>query len=41
LAERRQIRPVIDSVYDLADIAAAHQRIEAGGMKGKIVVRIP
>lgn len=41
LAERRQIQPVIDNVYDLADIAAAHQRIEAGGMKGKIVVRIP
>ncbi len=38
LAERRQIRPVIDSTFPLERIADAHRKIEAGGMKGKIVI---
>ena len=40
LAERRQIRPLVDSVYPLEKVADAHRKIEAGGMKGKLVVRI-
>lgn len=40
LAERGQVRPVIDSVFPLAQVADAHRKIEAGGMKGKIVIRI-
>ncbi len=40
LAKRAQVRPVIDSVVPLENIADAHRRIEAGGMKGKLVVAI-
>jgi NADPH:quinone reductase-like Zn-dependent oxidoreductase len=35
------LRPVIDSVYPLADIAAAHQAFERGGVVGKHVVTVP
>lgn len=40
LAERGTVRPLIDSVYPLEKVADAHRKIEAGGMKGKIVLRI-
>jgi zinc-binding alcohol dehydrogenase/oxidoreductase len=33
--------PVIDSVFPLAEARAAHERLEAGGQFGKIVLRIP
>jgi len=35
------LRPVIDSVYPLADIAAAHEAFERGGVAGKHVVTVP
>ncbi|MFJ8935913.1 NAD(P)-dependent alcohol dehydrogenase [Streptomyces sp. NPDC102365] len=35
------LRPVIDSVYPLADIAAAHKAFERGGTAGKQVVTVP
>ncbi|MGW5231537.1 quinone oxidoreductase family protein [Streptomyces nodosus] len=35
------LRPVIDSVYPLADVAAAHQAFERGGFVGKQVVTVP
>lgn len=34
------IRPVVDTVFPLDDIAAAHRTLEAGGVRGKVVVRI-
>ncbi|BDM74381.1 NADPH:quinone reductase (plasmid) [Streptomyces nigrescens] len=34
------LRPVIDRVYPLADIAAAHQAFERGGVVGKQVVAV-
>lgn len=34
------LRPVIDSRFDLADIAAAHRRLESNAQLGKIVVII-
>jgi zinc-binding alcohol dehydrogenase/oxidoreductase len=34
-------RPVVDSVFPLAEAAAAHARLEAGEQLGKIVLRIP
>jgi NADPH:quinone reductase-like Zn-dependent oxidoreductase len=34
------LRPVVDSVYPLADIAAAHQAFERGGVVGKHVVAV-
>ncbi|MFI1481874.1 zinc-binding alcohol dehydrogenase family protein [Streptomyces sp. NPDC020747] len=35
------LRPVIDSVYPLADIAVAQQAFERGGVVGKHVVTVP
>lgn len=40
LAERGQLRPLIDSTFPLERVAAAHEKIEAGGTKGKIVLTI-
>jgi NADPH:quinone reductase-like Zn-dependent oxidoreductase len=34
-------RPVIDRVYPLAEVRAAHERLEAGKQLGKIVLAIP
>jgi len=36
-----RIRPVVDSVFPLAEARAAHERLEAGLQLGKIVLRIP
>lgn len=40
LAERGQLRPRIDSVFPLDQVGAAHRKIEAGGVKGKLIIRI-
>ncbi len=40
LAERGQVRPLIDSSFPLEQLADAHRKIESGGMKGKIVIQI-
>ena len=40
LVERGEIVPVIDSEYPLSDVAAAHERLEAGGVNGKLVLTI-
>ena len=32
--------PVIDSVLLLKDAAKAHEKLEAGGVRGKIVLKI-
>lgn len=40
LAEAGAFRPVIDSVYPLDDIGAAHARVETGHKTGSVVVRI-
>jgi NADPH:quinone reductase-like Zn-dependent oxidoreductase len=37
---RGEIVPVIDSVYPLADVVAAHQRMEASEHFGKIVLSV-
>ena len=36
--ERGQIRPVIDSVLPLTEVATAHEKLEQGGVRGKIVL---
>ncbi len=41
LIESGQVRPLVDSVFPLAEAAAAHERLEAGLQLGKIVLRIP
>lgn len=40
LATRSQVRPLIDSVYPVERVADAHRKLEAGGMRGKIVLTI-
>jgi NADPH:quinone reductase-like Zn-dependent oxidoreductase len=35
-----KLRPVVDQVFPLAETPAAHQRMEAGGQLGKIVLKI-
>jgi len=36
-----KVRPVVDSVFPLAEARAAHERMERGEQLGKIVLRIP
>lgn len=38
--ESGAIRPVVDTVHPLADIAGAHRALEAGGVRGKHVIRV-
>lgn len=40
LAERGDLRPVVDTVHPLERIAEAHRALEAGGVRGKHVVSI-
>jgi NADPH2:quinone reductase len=40
LVERNLIKPVIDSVIPLSDVASGHRRLEAGGVRGKIVLQV-
>jgi NADPH2:quinone reductase len=40
LIEHGQLRPVIDSVLALDQVAVAHQRLEGGGVRGKIILRV-
>ena len=41
LVTRGRALPVIDAVYPLTEIRAAHERLEAGEQMGKIVLTIP
>jgi NADPH:quinone reductase-like Zn-dependent oxidoreductase len=36
-----RVRPVIDQVFPLSEVRAAHERLESGQQLGKIVLRIP
>lgn len=38
--EREDLRPVVDTVRPLAEIAAAHRALEAGGVRGKHVLHL-
>jgi NADPH:quinone reductase-like Zn-dependent oxidoreductase len=40
LAESGHYRPVIDRIYPLTDIAAAHRHVAGGHKKGNVVVSI-
>ncbi|MET8984848.1 NAD(P)-dependent alcohol dehydrogenase [Nonomuraea wenchangensis] len=37
-AEAGSIRPVIDTVYPIGDVAEAHRRLETGGVRGKLII---
>jgi NADPH2:quinone reductase len=38
LIERGQVKPLIDSVMPLGEVAKAHERVERGGVRGKVVL---
>lgn len=40
LAESRELRPLVDSVFPLADAQAAFDRSMAPGKRGKVVLRV-
>ncbi len=40
LIEKGRVKPVIDSVMPLKDVALAQQRLEKGGVRGKIVLKV-
>jgi len=40
LIERGTLKPFIDSVMPFTEVAQAHRRLEKGGVKGKIVLRV-
>jgi zinc-binding alcohol dehydrogenase/oxidoreductase len=40
LYERQRLKPVVDSIFPLADTAAAHRRMEEAKQFGKIVLKI-
>jgi len=34
-------KPVVDRVFPIGEVAAAHEHLEAGRQLGKVVLRIP
>ena len=38
--DRGELRPIIDSVFPLVEVGAAHERLERGGLRGKIVLQV-
>ena len=36
-----RLRPIVDSVYNLKDAHAAHEKLESRDFFGKIVLRVP
>lgn len=40
LVEAGSIKPIIDKVFDFADVAAAHAYMDSGAHKGKVILRI-
>jgi NADPH:quinone reductase-like Zn-dependent oxidoreductase len=41
LVKSGRARPIVDSVYPLAEAAAAHERLESGRQLGKVVLSVP
>jgi NADPH:quinone reductase-like Zn-dependent oxidoreductase len=41
LVKRGRAKPIVDSVFPLAEARAAHERMESGEQFGKVVLRIP
>jgi NADPH2:quinone reductase len=40
LIEQKQIRPIVDRVFALEDVAGAHAYMESGAHQGKIVLEV-
>jgi len=41
MVQRGEIHPLIDAVYSLDEIIAAHQHVEDGHTRGKVIVTMP
>ena len=41
MVEKDQVKPIIDSEYDLADTDQAYRRNRGGRCRGKVVIRVP
>lgn len=41
LVEQGAVRPLIDSVYSLDEVIAAHKHVETGPTRGKVVISVP
>lgn len=40
LVERGELEPVVDSVHPLSEVGEAHRKLEAGGLRGKLVLTV-
>ncbi|MGI9048463.1 MAG: zinc-dependent alcohol dehydrogenase family protein [Rubrobacteraceae bacterium] len=40
LIERRQMRPIVDEVLDLSGVRKAHERLDSGHGRGKVILRV-
>ena len=40
LVEQGRLKPVVDTVLPLHEVARTHQRLEQGGVRGKIVLQV-
>jgi NADPH2:quinone reductase len=40
LIERGQVKPLVDEVLDLSEVGKAHERLESGHGRGKVVLRV-
>ncbi len=40
LIERGQIRPIVDEVLDLYEVGKAHERLDSGHGRGKVILRV-
>jgi NADPH:quinone reductase-like Zn-dependent oxidoreductase len=40
LVFQRRLRPIIDKIYPLDQLRAAHERLEAGAQFGKIILTV-
>jgi NADPH:quinone reductase len=40
LIERGQVRPLVDEILDLSEVGRAHERLDSGHGRGKVVLRV-
>ena len=40
LIERGQVRPLVDEVLPLEEVGKAHERLDSGHGRGKVVLRV-
>mgnify|MGYP003729693499 CR=1 FL=1 len=40
MIQKGKVKPTIDSIYDFDQIPEAIERVEAGGLRGKVIINI-